>query len=94
MVKELVRDERWEIVEPLLLGNRSNSKVSLLFYGRLRPGMSIRTQIARDFKGGEHNEDYEHQCGEGDRAEARSDEGERYTSRRTQCLLHVVVRWV
>lgn len=40
--------------------------------------MSIRTQIARDFKGDERNEDYEHQCGEGNRSEARSDEGERY----------------
>ena len=39
--------------------------------------MSIRVQVARDLEGDERNEDRQHQRGEGNRAEARSDEGER-----------------
>lgn len=39
--------------------------------------MSVRAQVARNLKGDECDETCQHQCGEGDRAKACSEEGER-----------------
>jgi hypothetical protein len=38
--------------------------------------MSVRAQVARNLKGDECDENCQHQCGEGDRAKACSEEGE------------------
>src|SRR5215207_1460892 len=59
-------------------GRNALSRESLLVSGWLGPAMSIRAQIARDLKCDERDEESHHHCSERNRAEAGSEESERY----------------
>ena len=49
-----------------------------LLSGWPRPERSVRAQVARDLKRDERNEESQHHCGECNRAEVPSDEGQRH----------------
>src|SRR5918992_872324 len=59
-------------------GRNALFRESLLVSGWLGPAMSIRAQIARDLKCDERDEESHHHCSERNRAEAGSEESERY----------------
>ena len=73
-----VRPAAWEAAVDGEACSKTLPEVSLLCSGRLMRGMGIRAQIVRDLQGDERDEDSQQQCGKGNRAEARPDEGERY----------------